>query len=265
MNYIKQLEKDFVPMATPNPEELSFKVSVNYRLISPSDVPSLGSTYSAWSGKNPIRETDWGTYLFTGVENSDSLLWFNFAKPKTAEETKTPFRTSTKFQEKEWDNILLALNLVKDTGMTRTSTAFTGNRKITLSGPRYSLRPVVIPGGMRGTQFVKREFLSPTQFNIPQHETPIPLLVAYDVDGFEGQISCLHEDLEIKARRTVVSASNGVAPVGVMAGQFFPATNFTTWEDHFISYEQNFVNAVWHRVQVEVIAPDLDEPVSLNR
>lgn len=264
MNFPKQLEKDFVPMATANPAEVSFKVAVNYKEFTPSLLPGELTTYSAWTGRDPLKVSAWGTYVFTGAESSNGLLWFFFAKPKTETEKKVPFRTSRKFEDKEWDTVLLDLAIVKESGIPVSTVAAEKHRKVLISGPKYGVRPVLIPGGARGTQFVIREYQAPSVFSIPAHETPVPMLVAYSIGEHQGNIVCLHEDLHVKSRRTVHSAVGLGVPHGVIAGQFFPATNMTTWEDHVVSDDQNFVNGVWHRVQVEAIAPELEDPISTN-
>jgi hypothetical protein len=260
-------DKTFEVLATPNPEELSFRVRVSgSQMRADTLVGKKGDAYSTFDFSIlKIASDGWASYLYTEAQEAgNGDLWLYFAKNKTEAEKNTPFRVSSKFEDKEWDTVLLDLAIVKESGMPRSVLASMQNRKAVLSGPRHGVRPVLIPGGARGTRFIIREFQGPSEYKIPAHETPVPMMVSYSIDEHEGNIVCLHDDITVKARRTVESAAGTGVPHGVVAGLFFPATNMTEWEDHFVSDTQEFVNGVWHRVQVEAIAPDMEDPISTN-
>lgn len=249
--------------------ELSMVVYVAEDVIKVDNLPAANVLYSAWT--LPGRQRHWealGDYQYVGPESGPSgYLGFAFSKAKTDTERNTPWRTRTRFGDHGWDDILLGIPVERDRGFLRSTVAAVNGQRTLISGPSLYPRPVIIPGGARGTQFVIREYMSPTKYNIPAHETPVPGLVHYDIAGKEGTIVALHDDLTIQSQRTVESMAvmgggdlSGVSS-GLITGQFFPATNLTTWAAHIIYDDQQFSAGVWQRTQIEALPPALPEPV----
>ena len=232
-------------------------------------LPSEGTLYSdaAWKtffGADYRKEFSNFVYIGQGEDNREggTLL---FSPNKTALEANTSFRTTTDYHDFHWDPILLALVFIKDP-LGRSGSYVTPYGGVGVAfGNRYRVREVYIPGGKRSTLFTTDEFLSPTPFNIPQYEAPIPTSVTYDVPGARGGFpECLHPKIVIPdiLSGAVASISGVVSGIGgSLKGQMFPETNVIDWETRVISDIQKLTPSGYHRVRVSVTPPEQPDPI----
>lgn len=78
MNFAKQVEKKFEIVATDDPTLVGFKVALNSEFLVPSGMPAFASAYSDWVYKNPVRSTEWGSYVYVRNEETQNETWFHF-------------------------------------------------------------------------------------------------------------------------------------------------------------------------------------------
>jgi hypothetical protein len=249
--------------------EIGMVAYVHQELIDNTTMPTLGMEYKDWNV--PTRDRSFeelGDYEFTGLEaGPDGYLGFAFAKTKTEAERNTPFRTYTKVENHTWHTVLLAIAVIPEDGFPQSTYAVVNNQKTLVSAPRYYGREIYIPQMSLATLHTVEEFISPTKFVIAPRPQPMPLPVDYEVLNVERSFpSCLHDDLTLPATRTgtaqLVAGSAGAGRSGALDGYDFPATNFKTWQAHYVHDDQNFVNGVWHRVRIRVTPPPMPKPVS---
>jgi hypothetical protein len=249
--------------------ELSMVAYVKQSVIRVDQLPSIGVKYKDWTLPSRIRAVEaLGDYEYTGPEAGPTgYLGFAFAKTKTDAERNTPFRTYTKVDNHTWHTVLLAIAVIPEDGFPQSTYAVVNNQKTLVSAPRYYGREIYIPQMSLATLHTVEEFISPTKFLIAPRPQPMPLPVNYEVLNVERSFpSCLHDDLTLPATRTgtaqLVAGSAGAGRSGALDGYDFPATNFKTWQAHYVHDDQNFVNGVWHRVRIRVTPPPMPKPVS---
>lgn len=258
----------FELVPTPVPTELAFRVHLHAPAYDDTMIPAVGETYTACRlpDKPRVMDGTFGSYVFVAMGNSqyENHIAFLFCKAKTEQEKNTPFRTTTRYGNHSWPPILRALGFIPDASFPRsTNVAGPNGQQGIVTGPSYYVRDVYVPGAREGSKFVIEEYFAPTQYTIPQHEAPQPSAVSYDIGGRSGTFpECLHPKIIIPTTRTgtekVVGESSGEVS-GALAGQIFPATNFTSWEPYVIADDQDFNNG-WHRIKAVVYPPD--EPVT---
>ena len=252
---------------------------VNYQIVSdliPVDAvtpsfPVVGTSlygeieYAAKPVPNPF-EGYVLRYIKSEKQDGDFTRMF-FGPPTTAEQAAVPVRTSSYFGDHPWDPILVRLAFIEDRSFphvtqTMTDAGVSGIR----TAPRIYVREIYYPGASKGTRFIVDEFISPTPFNIPRYQTPIPTAVSYDFLGCSGSFpECLHEDIKIPAMTTALQEklSTGATALGnALEGQFYPATNFTTWVPYVWKDTQDFKDGVWVRKRIRVYPPPLPELIT---
>jgi hypothetical protein len=199
-----------------------------------------------------------GSYLLTDTAGKrDGYHGYTFAKPKTAAQKRTAWRSTTKTRPVRWDNWLRNLyggmavrTLDKEAGSTGGGST---SNKVTRTEfvDRYEL----IPAGDYMTEVIVEEFLSPTAFTDFDTEVPVPTEVRYFYKGASLSLSCLHDDVFVPELSTGFTREEEFGMRGsqeLQEGQFFPRTNFTGWQLYTISDNQELVNGVWRRVTERV-------------
>jgi len=272
MNFAKQKEKAFVVLATPNPAEVAFKVAVNYTNFAPSQLPDLLSTYSAWSGKDPLKVADWGTYVYTNAESEGDVLWFYFAKAKSAGDIATAFETTYEEEFYSWPTIISSI-----TFRSFTPYPVFGNDQwyITQDGydPYDGLTKIKIEKFLSNSPFAVTASLSPQ---------PSPIWWNFGRREIGSTVSALHPQIIVPptyfdaagptyATRDFYThagdygdpPSGGPSPVAItkIPAVTFAATAATTWADHVVRSKTTKVNGVYYWEKHTAIAPASAGPV----
>ena len=262
-------------MPTPDPKEFGFYVRVESKEFNPntSNLVDGVTTY----GSLKLRVQGIGTildrcsdYVYTMAASAGTRGFLNlyFFKPKSDAEKKIPFRTWPKFDQHEWDSIMLSLQRAADPRPFGDYGIVNGQKAL-ITGKRWIVRPEHIEGGAIGTLFTVEEFLSPTQFSIKRYRTPIAKTVAWNYNGERGVFRrCLHGDLELPDAQVTSEAIAGstVSNIpGVLTGQKFPATNMSRWQRHVVHCDQSIAGGgIWHMIRIWAHPPPLNEPITTD-
>ena len=241
--------------------EVGFVIGVDEDVewIGTSSMPILGTTYSASAIQPKVQEAAYGSYICTAVNSSGGRWYFYFSKNKTTAEALVPYKDpAERFGNHYWPPILKRVDF-KKSKMPATVNTGDGVRRAV----KYYDEVTYIPSADTGSLFLTREFISPTEFHIPQWPTPLAGSVSWSFPTQGSFQECLHDDIEIqnlKESDSTYSASGAqvTSDVGLISGVSFPATNFKTWLPHILSDSQS-KTAVgsWHRTQIEVVPPPL--------
>jgi hypothetical protein len=263
---------------TPNPSEFAFAVNVPQDTVgkNPTFAPQPGDLFKnlgvvngksyGWIPDPALAQDDrFGLYEYVQMaafKAGDDAM-FIYGKPKTAAQKDTPFREIPEFGNHYWPPMLLLLKFIPDRNFPITTQGAGGQMIV---GYRHYVREVFIPGANEGSMFITREYFAPTQFEIGQAAVPEPTAVSYDYLGARGSFpECLHERIRIPAMRTAFASyttgGGSAGASGVLAGQIFPATNFTEWAPYILSDKQTLTEGGWHRIQVEVYPPPIPDTI----
>lgn len=205
-------------------------------------------------------------YTYAEPQQRDGMIGFNFAKPKTDEQKRTPFRS---FLERSgnhpWPDILTALAVTADYTFPRAGAIIKDGELGTVTGPSYRVSEANIPQMNEGTRFLVQEFCAPTVFTIPRYRVPGATSVSLALpDGTTYRHpECLHDDIEIEALNTASStylAGSESTVGGNILNQKFPASNFSRWRPYWFSDEQVLREGLWFRRRVRVIPPRPSQP-----
>lgn len=269
--------------ATEVPTELSLEVNVEsarfasqpwedkliFSNISPTGAVIKGAKYQDLI---PLVSVDYqqrfGSFILTGTENRYAgFITLLFSKDKTStvlndpNNPNTPVRTNAETKSGHyWHPILKRLDFVP-TSFPYTQINFNGGgAQVIQQAARYVIRQVYIPGTSEGTKFITSIFQAPTQFLIPQWESPVPTEVSFHYVNLSGSFpSCLHKTMTLQSLLGTIGYVNSSGPTAtpeVLKGQIFPATNFTGWEEYVLDDSQKLVNGVWVRTQIKVVPPE---------
>lgn len=266
MNFSKQFEKAFIPLHTPNPAEVAFKVSVNYKEFTPALLPAVGSTYTAWTNKDPLKVTDWGTYVFVKMETESELLWFYWMKAKTDVELGTAFETTSGTTSKQWPPILRKVKVRIDDTVPLSAMKLVDGIETISTTPRNYVMVDYVPEVEEGGRILVKRYYGPRAHSIPMHQVPIPTSVNWDVPGADDFYrKCLHPAIAV-----LVTEQGAVIRYGTEAErmknysgvEFFPATNFLTWQRYVFqdTQSQDSVGG-WLREQHIAVPPSLPETI----
>jgi hypothetical protein len=259
-------------LPTPNPSKFGFSVIVPQKVIvkNPSQFPVEGSLFNEffWPPNPDMKNnTRFGLYIYVQCRQArttegDQAIEFIFGPNMTDEEKQEPFRETTHKRNHPWPPMLLALTLIPDYTFLRQGKGYSAadNEISDVVAPSYYVREVYVPGVNEGTKMIKREFYSPTKFDIPQTPVPVPTSVAYDINGVRGTFpECLHPQILIQSTRSGIAqvVAGVVSEVGgALEGQLFPETNFKEWAPYITTDTQEQVDTGWYRVQWMAIPPE---------
>lgn len=250
---------------TPNPRERALVVKAKEEVFAhnPDVLPATGTSYGEFDraifGADYRREYD--DYLFTGqLENAGTYAQLAFAKYKTEEEKKIPFRRLWKKNgNHRWPPILKGYVLLEDNGMPRSGNVIVNGQPGIVTGPSYFDRYIYIPDCNEGTRFLLEEYFSPTEFVIPRYRAPVATGIQISVNGLNTSIpESLHDDIDIPATRTANATYYGgqaYSGNGNLEGQSFPRTNFKTWLPYVLFAEQEYQSGGWYMQRIRVFPP----------
>lgn len=256
---------------TPDPKEFCFWVIVGVEDFDPNPgvlvdgVTTYGSLKLRVQGIGSQLDgySDWVYVQSDKPATGFMRLWF--CKPKTDAQKEQPFSRWKKVDEFTWDMILLGIGVKPIHGFPQSTYAVVNGAKTLVSATRFRGVEIYIPRTTTPTEFEVEEFLSPTPFKISRWAAPIPMPVDYEVLGIKREFpACLHGDLFLNGVSTgiqMLTGTTGAAVTGAIEGYKFPATNFTSWQSHYVHDDQQRLNGMWYRTRIRAIAPRLPMPV----
>jgi len=213
----------------------------------------------------------YGSYLLTrpAGRRGDGYLGFDFAKPKTTAQLRTPFKTTRVWQDYTWPDVLKILLAVQ--GDEEDEVEAQGGQYPGVGGTvdRYNQktrtktedRLLYFPGSRRATEFIVREYLSPTPFTGLQVERPIPTQVHYNHRGMERRLTCLHPTVTVpellQGARMIAGFGTPNATDVFGKGLVFPATNMLEWVPHLCRAEMSDEGGVYYLRTYEALPPEL--------
>lgn len=250
-------------LTTADADEKSATVTCEVDNLRMAQMPFEGvTTYAQFAAGDRSRSDEFGSYIYTAASKPGAgLLTFHFAKPKTDEEKRTPYKSFVeRMGNHRWPDILVALAVTTDYSFPRSATIIDGNVQGVKTAPRYRIAEALIPEMNEGTRFLVQEFQAPTVFTIPPYRLPCATSVRITLpDGTTySHGECLHGDIDIPplaTGQTSLISGAGAAAGGVMGAQKFPASNFSSWRAYWFSDEQVLRDGVWYRRRVRVIPP----------
>lgn len=251
---------------TPDPNEFAIAVFVKDTFIRGrmSTFPTgtkLRETPD-WIPKIPASTQEYGEYEFIKRTNKDAeYVTYYFGKPKSEEDKNTPFRPAvTSCKNHRWPMVIHALAKIQDRFMGRSASARSGTSPATNIGPQYYLKEAITQECNEGTLFLLEEFLSPTPFDIPQHQVPVATSMKIILPGVEQTYpESLHGRIEIEDSlssdaQIVAGAASDFG--SALSGQVFPATNFEDWRPYYLEDDQKQLECgLWHRWRIRVKPP----------
>jgi hypothetical protein len=231
--------------------------------------PKAGITiYKDWTPHclYPQASGDFGGFVFAdAVEAPADWLGFLWVKKKTEAEKAVPFREYTEKVNHHWPAILLNLKFFQSSAFPRSTNGPGGGSIMAFD---TFVRYTFIPAQNEGSRVVTKLFLSDTPFKIPQASVPMPDVVSFDFLGVSGSFpESLHRKIVIPPLRTAFAkystgGGDQGAAGGVLPGQVFPETNFSTWRSYVLSDTQDYVEGQYVRTQRRVYPPPLPDAVT---
>lgn len=261
----------FETRPTDDVAEVTGVLWVNETFVRADTVISIGTTLKDFLPSIPRADAlnrGFGAYVLTGSAGKrDGFHGYVFAKPKTAAQKRTPYRSVIKSRPVRWDTWLRNLyggtaTRLLDTWEGASGASSTSN---VVTRSEFVDRYEVIPGGDYMTEILVEEFHSPTPFTDLDTEVPVPTMVRYFYKGTSMNLVCLHDDVFVPEANTAFVRDPEFGMPGAQElpeGQFFPRTNFIGWQIHTLSDTQELVDGVWRRVTERVNKlPPLPEPL----
>lgn len=245
---------------------------VDSRRIDADTVITEGTTLESFmplAPKGDALTRGFGSYTLTSVAGKDSAGWigYYFAKPKTASQKRTAYRSVTKSVPVSWPAWLRNLygGMASRTIDTETGSDAAGATSNTVTRLEFVDRYELIPGGQIMTEVIEEEFLSATPFTDLDTEVPVPTSVRYNYKGASLSIECLHDDVFVPELTTGFMRESDFGMPGAQdlpEGQFFPRTNFIGWSLYTLSDTQQLIDGVYKRTTVRITKlPPLPEPL----
>jgi hypothetical protein len=228
--------------------------------------------------KSPALTQGFGLYQLTkepAVQRQGGFLGFTFAKPKTEDETLTPFN-----EETIWDNdfawppvlqVLIGMaGYVKniETEVGTDGVGATANAKARLEARE---RLFLLPGIRVPTEVTVREYQSPVAFTPSQFscDPPVPTLVSFSYLGAQFSQVCLHPRVIVPEQMTDAVQIEGlgtVNPKGIdwSKGQIFKETNQTDWQSHIYRIDTGrHSSGIYFLKTYEAHPPEAPAPIPL--
>lgn len=223
-------------------------------------------------------DAGYGLYEMTGPggRSGDGYLGFLFAAPKTALQKATPFKTSPIWDDYTWPDVLKILIGVQGVVVDEVERVESDNSAYVQSQINYHTnrdrlktedRMLFYPGMRTATEFIVREYLSPTPFTGIKVERPIPTQVYYNHQGMVKSLNCLHPTVTVpelmRGARMIPGFGTPNAADYFAQGLVFPATNMLEWEPHLSRAEMIDRDGVYYLKTYEAQPPPLPRPQKL--
>lgn len=234
-----------------------------------------GQTVAAFLSAIQVATSDvltagYGDYVLTepGPTRDGGYLSFHFTAPSTSLRLKelTPWSQKTIWlPEYGWPDVLRYLYAVEGRATDQLRTQ-TGANRITdtkvLQLDRYEL----VQGGGFPTEVIVRRYLTSGLITGLKAERPMPQPVNYAWNGLRNSLVCLHDDVTVpeiltQSQRIPRFGTENAIEVANLGEQFFPRTNFLTWQRHIYRIEQSDrpVNGYYETVTYEALPPPMPQ------
>lgn len=250
----------FQTLATPNPSESSFQLTIDDRDLKPTDLPVKDTAYSAWiwGQKDRINE-GWENYTYShSTQNANGKRAFVFVKSRTLAEALIPFDTYWTTKSFRWPMVLHELGIFESQEQNASDLAVTYAEIITPATEAISDVKVEL-------------FLNNVPF--PQATMHHRQLVTNDANiphrGYPATYrDCLHPEIRYQqnsASRADLQhdyGTKGAFRVFEDGDMILPATSFIDWAPHVISDQQEPVNGLYLREKQTIFPPRVRPPIA---
>lgn len=252
-----EIKLEVVP--TPNPDEFSVRVWQDANQMKLTATPTLGELYSESDIPTLPRRQDFADYIYCDSSKEGDDIWFYYAKPKTAAERNTPFRTTFGTRQYPWPGVLYSLDIYKTTEFPQT----VYNGTSTISAPRYFAKYVFKPTPNVSSVVKIEEYLSDVPYSQADvtHAQPVPTDINGDFLGLSINFPrCLHPKVVFDNNVPGAQKITGQGTVDASGNwnpnkQIFPATNFLDWAPFVIEDDPQLVNGQYYRRKVTIYPP----------
>lgn len=253
----------FETVPTEDVGEVACVLRVTEDRILASTVITAGMTLAAVGSQLRVDLADaqrrgFGSYILTQpAPKQNGYHTYYFGKPKTDAQKAVPFRSTPDSMDIPWPNVLRNLygGTVQRELTTETvdvsGTPTTNIRTLTEFQDRYEL----IPGMSYPTEVLIEEFQSATPWEQFDAIRPVPTTVRYFYKGQQMSLDCLHDDVVIPDLTSSFTRDEEFGTPNARTlpdGQFFPATNPTSWIPYVYEDGQQFRNGVYYRRRVTI-------------
>lgn len=238
-----------------------------------------GQTVQAFIGAINVTTSDvldagYGSYVLTEPgPMRDGYLSFHFTAPSStlSVDDLTPWSEKTIWvNDILWPDVLRYLYAVEGTqdDMNQSQVnAFPLSQARVLTLDRYEL----VKGGYLPTEVIVRRYLTSSLITGLRAERPMPQPVQYAWNRLRNSLDCLHEDIYVPeiltdAQRVPGFGTENADEVFANGQQFFPRTNFTTWQSHIYRIEQSDrpVNGLYETTTFEALPPAMPQGLILG-
>lgn len=270
---------DLLP--TPDVGTRAVRLSVRQDRLRATSTITLGTTVQRFVADLLLNAGDvlaagFGDYVLTapGPADGAGYLAFIFGPASTSAKLKdlTPWSEKKVWQEYDWDDVLRYLYAVegKQKDLAETGTSTTAGTPTSLQSERRKIltldRYELVRGGRLPTEVIVRRYLTSQLITGIKAERPMAQPVRYAWNGLQNNIVCLHDDITIPEILTEASRLEGFGTANGIeqyeqGGQFFPRTNFLTWQQHIFRVEQADQprDGLYETVTYEALPPPMPE------
>lgn len=252
-----EIKLEVIP--TPNPNEFGVRVWQDANQMKLTATPTLGQVYSNSEIAVRGRLQDFANYIYCSSSKKDDDVWFYYAKPKTAEERITPFRTVFSTRQYPWPPVLYNIDIWQTTAFPQT----VYNGSTTVSAPRYFPKYRFKPTPPVSSLIKIEQYLSEVPYSQSEltHPQPIPTEINGNFLGLSINFPrCLHPKVVFDTNVPGATKIVGQGTVDVNSTwnpnqQVFPATNFLDWAPFVIEDQVQPVNGQFLREKVTIFPP----------
>lgn len=263
---------------TPHVGERAVKLWVKESVFHASVTPVLNTTLEAFVGSLSVPNdgacaNGYGLYELTGPggRSGDGYLGFLFAKPKTTAQRAAPFKTTRIWDDYSWPDVLKILigvqgMIIDEVEQVEYDQAvYTGlSARTNRDRLKTEDRMLFYPGQRTATEFVVREYLSPTPFTGIKVERPIPTQIYYNHQGMVKSLNCLHPTVTVpelmRGARLIPDFGTPNAADYFAKGMVFPATDMLEWVPHLSRADMSDQDGVYYLKTYEALPPSLPRP-----
>lgn len=251
----------FQTIATPDPNESSFQLTIDDRDLKPSDMPVKDTPYSAWTwGQKDRINEGWETYTYShSTQGQGGKRVFVFVKTRTLAESLIPFDTYYTTKQYRWPMVLHHLGIIEAQDSGGTADASVG------------YIDVITPATEAVCDVKVELFLSNVPFSktVLHHRQLITNDISIAHKGYPATYrDCLHPEIRFlqsySARGDLqydygTQAASRVFETGDLT---LPATSFTDWAPHVISDKQEPSNGLYLREKQTIFPPRIRPPLA---
>lgn len=254
----------FQTIATPDPNESSFQLTIDDRDLKPSDMPIKDTPYSAWTwGQKDRINEGWETYTYShSTQGAGGKRVFVFVKARTLAEALVPFDTYWTTKQFRWPMVLHHLGMIEtqDVQEYPESSNFYVNFVEILTPATEAVCDVKVELFLNNVPFPKTTL---------QHRQLITNDINIAHKGFPATYrDCLHPEIKFEqslSKRGDLQSDYGTKDVSRFfeIGDFtLPATSFTDWAPHVISDRQEPSNGLYLREKQTIFPPRVRPPIA---